>query len=75
MTGTSRKLLASLLAALVSAALYGASLTKIPILDEQADRYFSEAIGTATLAYAIKLRSASHSHQSVRRCIGNEGRY
>jgi len=52
MTGISRRLLASLLLLLTGAALYGASLVKLPILDEAADRYFSESIHSATLAYA-----------------------
>ena len=52
MSSTSRKLLVSLFTLLVGGALYGASLVKIPILDEEADRYFSETIRSATLAYA-----------------------
>ena len=53
MTGIiSRRLLACLLLALLAAALYGASLVKLPILDEETDRYFSESIRSASLAYA-----------------------
>lgn len=52
MSDISRKLLASLLILLTGAAFYGASLVKLPVIDEQADRYFSEAIHSSTLAYA-----------------------
>jgi len=43
---------ATLLLLLVSALFYGASLVKIPAIDDVTDTYFSESIRSATLAYA-----------------------
>lgn len=52
MRGAPGKLLYTLLAILTSLALYAASFAKLPVVDEQAESYFSESIQSATLAYA-----------------------